>query len=249
MDSQVKKNKMNKKIQQMILDPNISCTDVIQFVKGECQTIALTPSTLGMLFEMYADVKYNQDDPISCFSKKIPISELKNIHPGFESTNGCQWARSDNSYLGKKYKIKRFKDKNKVSAVQLDGPNNNSVKVYRSIRQDIRDKLGKQRCVILDVGSNIEIDHKNGKYNELANLSTDKQKLSDFQPLSKAANDAKRQHCKKCIEEGKRFDARILGYKEGWVVGDENTAPCIGCYWYDPLRFNQLISKDYNKIK
>lgn len=56
-------------------------------------------------------------------------------------------------------------------------------------------------------------------------------------------------HSKDCIKTGKRYDARRLGYKEGWVVGDENTSPCIGCYWYDPKRFNQLISKDYKKEK
>lgn len=109
--------------------------------------------------------------------------------------------------------------------------------------------ISKQRCVVLDVGSSIEVDHKNGKYDELSNIELENQKIDDFQPLSKAANDAKRQHCKDCIKTGKRYDARRLGYKEGWVVGDENTSPCIGCYWYDPKRFNQLISKDYKKEK
>lgn len=240
---------INKKIQDMIQNEAIQPDEVIRYVKGECQTIALTPLTLGMLFEMYAGVKYDADDPTSCFSQEIPISELKNIHPGFESTNGCQWARSDNSYLGKRYKIKRPKVGGKVAAIQLDGPNHNSIKKYRGIRQDIRDEILKQRCVVLDVGSNIEVDHKNGKYDELSNIAPDEQKASDFQPLSKAANDAKRQHCKECIKQGKRYDARRLGYKEGWVVGDENTAPCIGCYWYDPKRFNELISNDYNKTR
>ncbi len=240
---------INKKIQDMISDSSIASDEVIRYVKGECQTIALTPLTLGMLFEMYAEVECDETDPTSFFSREILISELRNIHPGFESTNGCQWARSDGSYLGKKYKIKRPKVAGKVYAVQLDGPNHNSIKVHRSIRKDIRDTISKQRCSVLDVGSNIEIDHKNGKYNDLTNISLKDQKLNDFQPLSKAANDAKRQHCKECIRLGKRYDARRLGYKEGWVVGDENTAPCIGCYWYDPKRFNELISRDYNKTK
>lgn len=240
---------INKKIQAMIKDPNISSDQVIRYVKGECQTIALTPLTLGMLFEMYAEVEYDEADPTSCFSREIPIAELKNIHPGFESTNGCQWARSDGSYLGNKYKIKRPKVGGKVSAIQLDGPNHNSVKKHRAIRTDIRNEILKQRCVILDVASGIEIDHKNGKYNDLSNISVESQKAEDFQPLSKAANDAKRQHCKECIRNGKRYDARRLGYKEGWIVGDENTAPCIGCYWYDPKRFNAFISRDYHKTK
>jgi len=240
---------INKKIQNMIRSSNIQNDDVIRFVKGECQTISLTPLTLGMLFEMYADIQYDENDPTSCFSREVLISELKNIHPGFESTNGCQWARSDGSYLGKKYKIKRPKKGGKVYSIQLDGPNSNSLKNFRGIRKDIRTQINSQKCAILDIGSNIEIDHKNGKYDELSNISIENQKLDDFQALSKAANDAKRQHCHICVKEGKRFDARKLGYKEGWVVGDENTAPCIGCYWYDPKRFNQLISKDFIKIK
>ena len=233
----------------MIGSSDVPVDEIIRFVKGNCQTVALTPLTLGMLFELYAEVEYDPDDPTSCFSREIPISELRNIHPGFESTNGCQWARSDGSYLGKRYKIKRPRSGGKVSAVQLDGPNYNSVKQFRGIRKDIREEISKQRCAVLDVSSNIEVDHKNGKYDELSNISPDDQKVGDFQPLSKAANDAKRQHCKECVRKGKRYDAKRLGYKEGWVVGDENTAPCIGCYWYDPKRFNELISKDYKKTK
>lgn len=239
---------VNKKICDMILDDKVSSDEVLWYVKGECRSVPLTPQTLGMLFEMYAEIQYDEDDPLSCFSREIPISELKNIHPGFESTNGCQWARSDNSYLGKKYKIKRPQKGGKVFAIQLDGPNKNSTKKYRNIRKDIRVNILKQNCAVLDIGANIEIDHKNGKYNELANVSLETQKEQDFQPLSRSANDAKRQHCKECIRDGKRYDARRLGYKEGWIAGDENTSECAGCYWYDIKRFNQLISKDFNKM-
>lgn len=133
--------------------------------------------------------------------------------------------------LEKKYKIKRPQKGGKVFSIRLDGPNVNSVKKHRGIRQDIRTEISKQRCVVLDIGSSIEVDHKNGKYDELSNIELENQKIDDFQPLSKAANDAKRQHCKDCIKTGKRYDARRLGYKEGWVVGDENTSPCIGCYF------------------
>lgn len=100
---------INKKIQEMISSNSVPQDEIIRFVKGECQTVALTPQTLGMLFEMYADVKYDVHDPTSCFSREIPISELKNLHPGFESSNGCQWARSDGSYLGKNIKLKDLK--------------------------------------------------------------------------------------------------------------------------------------------
>jgi hypothetical protein len=41
-------------------------------------------------------------------------------------------------------------------------------------------------------------------------MNSSTQKLEDFQPLSKAANDAKRQHCKICMRTGERFDAKKL---------------------------------------
>lgn len=242
-------SEVNKKIQTMIRDKAIPLDTIIQYVKGDCQIVSLTPMTLGMLFERYVGIDYNNDDPTSCFSREVEIRELKNIHPGFESTNGCQWARSDNSYLGKKYIIKRPQRGGRVYAIQLDGPNTNSIKKYRTVKRSIHQEISKQRCVILDISSNIEADHKNGRYTELSNINLSDQKIDDFQPLSKAANDAKRSHCQQCIKSGKRYDARKLGYKEGWVVGNENTSTCIGCYWYDPHRFNQLISKDYVKTK
>lgn len=239
---------MENKIKEMIAE-GADKIDVIQYVKEHCQDINLSPQTLGILFEMYADVAYDENDPLSGFSKEIPISELINIHHSFQSTNGCQWARSDGSYLGKRYIIKRPKKNGRVFAVQLDGINRNSIKKNKGIRDDIRKKLEKESCRILDVHSNIEIDHKNGRYDNLTDIDTKAQKESDFQPLSKAANDAKRTHCKVCIETGKRYDAKKLGYKESFIVGDENTPQCPGCYWYDPYKFNELISNDFVKTK
>lgn len=245
----VDKVDINKTIQNMILSGQYTTDQILRFIKAECQSVQLTPMTLGMIFELYVGITYDENDSTSCFSRSVSISELKNIHPGFESTNGCQWARSDGSYLGKRYKIKRPKHGGKVVSVQLDGPNENSIKKYRSIRKDIREKILKERCVILDVSSNIEVDHKDGRYHSLANINLDTQKENEFQPLSKAANDAKRQHCIECIKTGKRYDARRLGYKESFIVGDEDTSSCHGCYWYDPKKFNECISKQFVKEK
>ncbi len=75
------------------------------------------------------------------------------------------------------------------------------------------------------------------------------QRLSDFQPLSKAANDAKRQFCKECKRTGIRYDAKKLGYPMSYYFGtahhnhEENA--CIGCFWYDPIEFRKhLILKE-----
>lgn len=242
-----KEKKTNKKIQNMIKNPDISSDEIIQFVKQDCQAIHLKPATLGMLFEMYVGIDYDSDDEFTFFSEAVEIEELKKIHPEFATSNGSTWARSDVGYLGKKYKIVREKSGNSTSSVRLDGPNKNSVKKHRHIKGDIKSKISRQRCRILDVGSNIEVDHKNGMYDDLSNISLENQDENNFQPLSKAANDAKREHCKKCRKDGKRYDARRLGYKEGWVVGDENTKDCTGCYWYDPKKFNKLISNNFDK--
>ena len=73
------------------------------------------------------------------------------------------------------------------------------------------------------------------------------QKLEDFQPLSKAANDAKRQFCKECRRTNKRFDAKKLGYPISFYAGNENhmgnEEGCIGCFWYDPLEFRKHLIK------
>ena len=73
------------------------------------------------------------------------------------------------------------------------------------------------------------------------------QQLSDFQPLSKAANDAKRQFCKVCMQTNLRYDAKKLGYPISFYAGgsthcgEENA--CIGCYWYDPAEFKKHMER------
>lgn len=63
------------------------------------------------------------------------------------------------------------------------------------------------------------MDHKNGIKNEGRVISNENQKPEDFQPLSKAANDAKRQFCKECRQSGIRYDAKLLGYPMSYYSG------------------------------
>ncbi len=78
-------------------------------------------------------------------------------------------------------------------------------------------------------------------------MKNEQQKLSDFQPLSKAANDAKRQFCKECRASGKRYDAKKLGYPISYYKGGEahnnEVDACVGCYWCDPIEFKKHLSK------
>lgn len=51
--------------------------NVMTYVKGNCQLIKLSPQTLGMLFELYAGVQYDEDYATSGVSDEISIEELK----------------------------------------------------------------------------------------------------------------------------------------------------------------------------
>ncbi len=97
----------------------------------------------------------------------------------------------------------------------------------------------------------IEIDHKDGRKNDLRVSNSNTQKLEDFQPLCKAANDIKRQICKNCKETDKRWDAKnIKGNPYSFYEGDENYTNdlgCIGCYQYDPVEYRKTCAKKISK--
>jgi len=227
-----KKNFLDNIIQQCIKSAQNSDEVISTLSQHRLQHIL--PQTLGMAFEKLSSVTADG------FSAELSVEELAKIHPDFKTENGCSWARSDNSYLGKKYQITRQKKAGKVTSVKLNGLND-SDKRYRTIRADIRQEIKKKPCVVLDTTINVEVDHKDGRYKTTADIK--QQKLEDFQPMHKSVNDAKRQHCKECRETGKRYDARRLGYSIGWTEGDQNTDNCVGCYWHDPYDFNKKISE------
>ena len=93
----------------------------------------------------------------------------------------------------------------------------------------------------------IEIDHKDGRKKDLRVADPQKQTIDDFQPLCKAANDIKRQICKKCEEENLRWNAKnIKGNPYEFYEGDEHYTEelgCIGCYQYDPVAYRISSAK------
>jgi hypothetical protein len=162
--------------------------------------------------------------------------------------NGADWARKE-SNLAQRFIIefdRSVTPGNGIDRIRLNGYNNGSYSQH--IRSDIWRTIKAQRCVVLGT-SNPEVDHKNGMKNEDRVMLNQDQRLEDFQPLSKAANDAKRQFCKECKRTQMRFDAKLLGYPMSYYEGDarhnfEENA-CVGCYWYDPLEFKRhLTPKD-----
>lgn len=124
--------------------------------------------------------------------------------------NGASWAKKE-STLAKKYIIEFDKSLtlgNGIDAIGINEINNGNF--FQHIKAEIKRTISSQRCVILGT-SKLEVDHKNGMKNEARVMRNEDQKLSDFQSLSKAVNDAKRQFCKECIRTGVRYDAKWLG--------------------------------------
>ena len=190
----------------------------------------------------YAELFLELADPNELgFSREVSVEEFVDKYACLVTRNGNHWAR-ESSYLGKKYIIER-KSKGKGNAIthiQLYGLKKTQ-QYERRVSSAIRKEIRKRKCAVLHV-SNIEVDHKDGRYDDPKVSDITTQKVEDFQALSKCVNNAKRQHCKVCRETGKRFDATLLGYKVGQVNGNgKYRGTCVGCYWHDPIRFNSSL--------
>lgn len=174
------------------------------------------------------------------FSRKVAVSEFVGEYACLRFGNGADWARKDGS-LGRRFNVVRYKEGrgNAITHVQLQGKN--KTPKHRPISKRVRDAYKGERCRVLGVGR-VQIDHKDGRYDDSKVASGAEQEPADFQPLSECVNYAKRQHCKECASTGNRFDARRLGYRVGQVKGNGTYhGTCIGCYWYDPVAFNQSL--------
>lgn len=176
----------------------------------------------------------------------VLVTEFVGEYADLAFGNGASWARKE-STLAKKYIIefdKSLTPGNGIDAIRLNGFNNGTFSQH--ISAEIKRTISGQRCVILGT-SKPEVDHKNGMKNEARVMTNEDQQLSDFQPLSKAANDAKRQFCKECMRTGIRYDAKKLGYPMSYYYGgakhngEENA--CVGCFWYDPIEFRKHLKE------
>lgn len=186
-----------------------------------------------------------QPDINGC-SRWVDTSEFTGKYATLKFGNGASWARKE-STLAKRYIIefdKSITSGNGIDRIRLSGLNDGDYSQH--IRSDIKREIRSRRCVVLGT-SNPEVDHKNGMKNEGRVMRNEDQRLSDFQPLSKAANDAKRQFCKECRRTGIRYDAKKLGYPMSYYCGNarhnNEEDACIGCYWYDPLEFKKHLKQ------
>jgi hypothetical protein len=179
-------------------------------------------------------------------SRWVSVTEFIGEYADLSFGNGASWARKESS-LAKKYIIEFYRGDtsgNGIDRIRLNGFNNGNYSQH--IRSDIKRAIKAQRCVVLGT-SNPEVDHKNGMKNQDRVMLNQDQRLEDFQPLSKAANDAKRQYCKECKATGIRYDAKQLGYPMSYYAGEAHhnfeEDACVGCYWYDPLEFKRHLTK------
>lgn len=180
-------------------------------------------------------------------SRWVNTSEFIGKYSTLELLNGLSWGRKS-STLAKTYIVETDKSitaGNKIDSIRLNGFNTSHTSTHtQSIRSDIKREIAQKRCVVLGTNRSCdhktEVDHKDGRKDNPRIMNTATQTLEDFQPLSKPANDAKRQFCKECKASGKRYDAKLLGYPISFTQGNENYTQelgCVGCFWYDPIAF------------
>jgi len=200
--------------------------------------------------ELFIELSNPSDDGIS---RWVNTSEFINDYSSLELLNGLSWGRRSSS-LAKQYILevdKSITSGNKIDRIRLNGFNtSNDKNISQTIRTDIKREISKQRCIVLGTNRScdhkVEVDHKDGRKVDERIMNTKTQVLDDFQPLSKPANDAKRQFCKECNETDLRYDAKLLGYPISFSKGNINYTEelgCNGCYWYDPIAFRQELKR------
>jgi hypothetical protein len=163
------------------------------------------------------------------------VGEFSDLMP----TNGNMWYR--NKGIGGTYVFEK-ENMNGKDRWRLNGfiDNKNS----RPISNEIRKTLLSDNPVCSHMGfsdtvnDKLVIDHKNGRYNDERVLSVETQTIDDFQVLSNRVNLFKRSCCQNCEKTGVRFDAKTLGFTKSVCEGSlKYEGSCIGCYWYDPMKF------------
>jgi ICEA Protein. len=186
-------------------------------------------------------------------SRWVKVTEFVGTYKELQLGNGGSWCRKS-STLAKKYIIefdKSLSAGNSIDAVRLQGFNTQET-FSQAIRTDIKNYYKDKKCVMLGVNGSsentrIEIDHKDGRKDDWRVSDSTTQTKDDFQPLCKAANDIKRQICKRCKENNKRWNAQnIKGNPYPFYEGGEDYSKelgCKGCYQYDPVQYRKECVK------
>ena len=193
-------------------------------------------------------LKLAGDLDVDGFSRKVPVTEFTGEYARLRFNNGAGWARDDGP-MGRKYNIARTSEGagNAITHVQIAGLK--KAPKGRQISARVQQALKGKPCVVLAVGARrrrVNIDHKDGRYDDARVADTAEQRPEDFQPVTECVNYAKRQHCADCAKTGERFDARRLGFTAAQTKGGARyVGSCAGCYWFDPPAFCREISRGF----
>ena len=218
-------------------------------------------------------------------SRIVDTSEFKDEYINLKLGNGGSWCRLDSTFA-KKYKyvlrkadgtfgfswdiediekdtieqdfntIDKKVGNKSITHIKVYGNKNCISNLNRSIRKEIKEYFKNYNCVVCG-NSDIEIDHKNGLYNDSRVLNTQTQTISDFQPLCRHCNQQKRQSMILTKKTGKRYKATLIPqlkiFGVDFISGNEDYDPndinaMIGTYWYDPIEFMKYIYS-FLKIK
>lgn len=208
----------------------------------------------------FAISKLTKKDLFYSFMKKANSSltddgeaSVSELDKELKLGNGGSWCRNS-SRLAQIFKLERKKECGKITSVELKGWNR-EIPFSQRVRKDIWDKISKQNCVMLGTkwskseNMKVEVDHKDGRKNDKDYNDIQNQREEWFQPLCKAANDFKRQKCKECKDNNKRWSACALeGFDDfPFYIGDENFEEnglrCEGCYLYDPVMYRKAFRR------
>lgn len=191
-------------------------------------------------------------------SRWVSVDEFNGKYSELQLGNGFSWGRRSSS-LAREYIIetdKTITSGNGVDAIRLNGFNKEA-SFNQAINVKIKNYYKDQCCVMLGVkgfseNTRIEIDHKDGRKNDLRVSDINSQHIDDFQPLCKAANDVKRQICKRCKETNIRWSAKnIKGNPFDFYEGDEHYTEelgCKGCYQYDPVQYRKIMIRKVSEL-
>lgn len=222
-----------------------------------------------------------RDSSYSTESNIVSTSDFKDKYKDLSFGNGASWCRMDSSF-SKKYKYvtrkangelnfswhlndteceniknefetlqKERKKGNPVSHIKIYGKHMISSDNSRDIRSDIREHFKNSVCVVCG-NSKIEIDHKNGLYNDSRVLNIKTQRIDDFQPLCRHCNQQKRQSIIITKQIKKRYKAtnipQLKPFGIDFIKGNEeynsdDINAMVGTYWYDPVEFMNYINK------
>lgn len=225
-------------------------------------------------------LKISEYDEKTHKSKLIDISD----YPHLDNKNGGSWCRMDGK-MAKHYKFFTVKDSGEIRYSWIPTDNEKSeikeeckeyikiskksnkiryIKIFgiqekvinRPIRTDIRNIIKNQKCVSCGTKKDIEVDHKNGLYNDKRVLNLKTQVIDDFQPLCKHCNLEKREIIKKMKATGIRPSATehpifsIFNLK--YIEGDENyninnPNALVGVLWYDFIAFAKFIKSQFHQ--